>query len=94
VEWGILTVPSLIIKHDYTQIKRNVDLFSEKKGIHSKYNLRDKKNTHTGNPMQSLHIDLYNSSPVHINDLFYKEFKIYFNKFLIKNAFDSIDEYK
>jgi len=94
VECGILTVPSLIIKHNCMQIKRNIDTFS-KKGLNSEYNLRDRKKlTHTGNPIQNLQIDLYNSLPVHIKDLPHKELKVNLNQFLIKNAFYSIDEYK
>jgi len=86
-ESGILTVPSLIIKHNCMQIKRNIDTFSEK-GIHSEYNLRDRKKlAHAGNRTQNLQTDLYNSLPVHIKDLSYKAFKIHLNQFLIKTVF-------
>ena len=52
------------------------------------------KSGHTGKQIQNFQVDLYNSLPVHINDLSRKEFESQLNQFLIKNAFYSIDEYR
>jgi len=94
VELRILTVPSLVIKHICSHVKKNIDTFLEQ-GTHSEYNLWNRKKLlHTDNQIQNFQVDLYNSLPVHIKDLSRKEFESQLNQFLIKNAFYSIDEYR